>query len=253
VLDLQQIDAICQRLEMRQFVVEPALAGVLVDRDGRRHAWDYAADAACFAPLLELGWRPRPRSLTHTKTIIIDLAPGLKAVTAGFSTAARRNTRAAAKAAVEYRDVGFDAVTADEREQLRGLNETFLAEHPDLADRDGIRASVTTHFGAKGRYVMAYDASGLVGVVYLMIHDRVASYYVAQAAKGARDLRVPTGLVHASIRVALEHGCDLFDFSGIRDERFPRANASWRGFTEFKGRFGGCAVSLPTGFDVALP
>ena len=99
-------------------------------------------------------------------------------------------------------------------------------------------------------YVTAYDKDALVGVVYLPLHDRVAHYYAAFSHPDALADRVPTGLVVEAFAQAQARGCDLFDFVGVQDERFPLRNQKWAGFTEFKARFGGEAVALPEALEV---
>jgi lipid II:glycine glycyltransferase (peptidoglycan interpeptide bridge formation enzyme) len=46
-------------------------------------------------------------------------------------------------------------------------------------------------------------------------------------------------LVWEALKLAKKRGCRIFDFEGIYDERFPKAAASWKGFTKFKEGFGG--------------
>ncbi|MEX1362817.1 MAG: GNAT family N-acetyltransferase, partial [Nannocystaceae bacterium] len=254
VIDVPQIDAICSRLPLRSLRVEPALQGVIVDRDGRRHRWDYDRQRPCFEPLLELGWRPAQRLSGHTKTRVIDLRPELPQVVQQFSSVARRNTRAAlARDDVQYVDVSFHEASNEQRAALQQLDEQFRRTRPKLRDEWAIRSSIATHLGPKGRYLLALHQTQLVGAVYLVMHDRVGSYFVAQATETAKALRVPTGLVHATMAVAREHGCDLLDFVGVHDERFPHALTSWAGFTAFKERFGGQPVYLPPALEVPLP
>ncbi|MEM6993588.1 MAG: GNAT family N-acetyltransferase [Myxococcota bacterium] len=253
VIDVPQIDAICGRLPLRSFSVEPGLRGVIVDRDGDRHRWNYDAQAPSFGPLVDLGWRPLRRHQAHTKTRVVDLRPGLDEVVRSFASVARRNVRAAQRADIEYRDCSFAAVTDLELSGLRDLNREFLAAHPGLSNEWALRLSVTRHLGERGRYILAESGRRIVGAIYLVLHDRVATYFVAQASAEFKAQRVATGLVCAAMRVAIEHGCDLFDFSGVHDERFPDRLASWKGFTTFKERYGGEDVYLPPGFDVPLP
>ncbi len=253
VIDVPQIQGILRRVPMARFVVEPALRGVIVDADGARRSWRYDLEHNAFEALATLGWTPVRRHRAHTKTIVVDLRPGMDEVTRRFATVARRNVRKAQRTDVTYRYVAFDEASDEVRRDLSALNRTFLDEHSGLVDEGRVRASIIAHLVGKGGYVLAYDGEALVGAVYLVMHDRVASYFVAQSTRAAQAKRVPTGLVHAAMSAAVTAGCELFDFVGVYDERFPAAFPSWKGFTSFKERFGGHPISLPPGLQVPLP
>lgn len=250
VIDLPQLRRICQRTPLTGITIEPAAAGVVVAMNGERVPWSPSGDEAAFAAVREAGWTPLRRSVSHTKTLVVDLAPGLPEVQRAFSTAARRNARTAARHHdVVYRDVSFDRCTPQLRAHLRSLNEVFLREHPGVPDEHALRVSLTRHFGGRGRYVLACRGEDVVGVVYLLLHDRVATYFVAITRPEATELRVPTGLIVNCMAVAQRQGCDLLDFGGVYDERFTDLRVSWRGFSQFKARFGGHPVLLPLGFS----
>ncbi len=46
-------------------------------------------------------------------------------------------------------------------------------------------------------------------------------------------------LVAEAITLSQLLGAYIFDFEGVFDPRFPKTNPIWRGFSEFKRRFGG--------------
>jgi hypothetical protein len=250
-IDLGILATIRERTAITRLLVEPALAGELVAADGTRSAWRFDASAPeSTAPFEALGWRTSSRGIAHGKTLVIDLASPMDDVIASFRTAARRNARKAeAVRSVTYGTRRFDETSERDHAEVHELYRSFTAERPHLPDEWSFRMGLTRHFGRRGFYVTAHDAGGLVGVVYLLLHDRVAHYHAAFARPDAKAARVPTGLVLAAMRLAKEHGCDLWDFVGIRDERAPTREAKWSGFTDFKLRFGGVPLHLPPPYE----
>lgn len=248
-IDLGILEQIRSRTGMARLLVEPALAGDLVHADGTRTPWRFDPEDGA-SPFEALGWRPSSRGIAHGKTLLLDLAPSLADIVASFSTAARRNVRKAeAVASVSYSSRRFADATARDVEEIHALYREFLGERSHLPDEWSFRERLFAHFGQRGFFVTAHDASGLLGVVLLLVHDAVAYYYAAFSRADARAARVPTGLVHAAIATAREAGCDLWDFVGIRDERTPARNAKWDGFTAFKLRFGGVPIVLPLAYE----
>ena len=82
----------------------------------------------------------------------------------------------------------------------------------------------------------------LAGVL-LLFYQKTAYYFLAGATKEGKRLGAPTLLVWEAIKLAKKRGCQVFDFEGIYDERFPIT--SWKGFTHFKKGFGGKEIEYP--------
>jgi hypothetical protein len=250
-IDLGILGQIRERTGIARLLVEPAIAGDMVAADGTRCAWWFDPDTPeSTVPFETLGWRPSTGGIAHGKTLVVDLAQPLADIVASFGTAARRNVRKAERATtVSYGVRRFDEVSERDLVELRALYEAFLAERPHLPDEWAFRSRLGEHFRRRGFYVTAHDAGGLLGVVCLLVHDRVAHYHAAWSRPEARAARVPTGLVVAAMRLAQAQGCDLWDFVGIQDERTPARNPKWIGFTEFKLRFGGVPIWLPPAYE----
>lgn len=85
----------------------------------------------------------------------------------------------------------------------------------------------------------------LAGTI-LLRHDKVMYYYYAFSSKEGKKLFAPYFLVWEAIKLARKQGCQIFDFEGIYDERFPQK--SWKGFTHFKKSFGGKEIEYPGSF-----
>ncbi len=89
------------------------------------------------------------------------------------------------------------------------------------------------------------DKRPLAGVL-ILISGKTASYFHAASAPLGRKMSAPSLIVWEAIKLAKEKGCEVFDFEGIYDERFPIK--SWKGFTHFKKSFGGKEIEYPKTF-----
>lgn len=250
--DVAQVEEICGRLGVHRVVIEPALRGVWVDAKGARHSW--GIDAPISGAQIEgaCRWAVVQSPIAHTRTNVVDLSSDLETVVSRFATVARRNVRAAQAAPIRYEVVAFDQAKPPVEEALRGLYDGFLEAHQNLSDEWAVRRSITTHFADRGHHVLAWSESRLVGAIDLLLHDRVAYYFAAMSDAEGMKARVPTGLVHAAMAFAKQQGCDLFDFVGVHDERFPTRRRTWIGFSKFKARFGGVDVCLDPGVTATL-
>ncbi|MFH0863575.1 MAG: peptidoglycan bridge formation glycyltransferase FemA/FemB family protein [Candidatus Gottesmanbacteria bacterium] len=86
----------------------------------------------------------------------------------------------------------------------------------------------------------------LLAGAMIIIHDKVAYYFHAASSPEGRNLSAPSLIIWQAIKLAKEKGCQVFDFEGIYDERFPIK--SWQGFTHFKKGFGGKEIEYPGTF-----
>jgi lipid II:glycine glycyltransferase (peptidoglycan interpeptide bridge formation enzyme) len=65
------------------------------------------------------------------------------------------------------------------------------------------------------------------------------------ATKKGKKLFAPTLLVWEALKVSKKRKMKYFDFIGVWDERTPRKNTEWKGFTKFKEGFGGKELYYP--------
>lgn len=247
-LDLGLISRILERVSPGRVLLEPAPAGVAIDEDSSRTAWDYTPAAEDrFTRLFEArGYRCLPgKSYGHTKTSIVDLNGGMDAVESRMSSVARRNARQRSRDGVEYEVTRFCDVPPGLLESLHDIYDAFRESRPWLPEEWSFRRQMVEHFGTSGHLVTAHEEGRPVGAVYMPIHDRVAHYYAAFSSDDAASTKIGTGLVYEALRAAVDDGCDLFDFVGLWDERYPDRYPRWRGFSTFKSRFGGHDLYMP--------
>ncbi len=97
-------------------------------------------------------------------------------------------------------------------------------------------------FAKKAIFLFAPPFGGIV----LLMTNKTAYYYYAFTSKKGRRKLVQYLLVWQAIKLAKKHGCQIFDFEGIFDPRFPVK--SWQGFSHFKKSFGGKEIEYPSSF-----
>lgn len=174
-----------------------------------------------------------------TKTIIVDLTPSEEQIFQHFSEPKRRAVRRAQK----------NELTVIESQQIEELIK--------IKNRSaGLLGFITTH-GVKQLWevfapdratcVLAYTKEKkCIGGILLIFWEDTAYYWIAGATKLGKKLFAPTLLTWEAIKIAKKRNATLFDFVGVYDERFPKDNKEWLGFTKFKEGFGGKTLYYPT-------
>lgn len=173
-----------------------------------------------------------------TKTIRVDLAATEDIVFHRFSEAKRRAVRRAQKNSTRI-ELGQDI------ENLIRIKNTSA----------GFLGFITTYGLDKlwpqfalnhSDTLLAYTENNkLVGGILLLYWNRLAYYWVAGATKEGKRLFAPTLLVWEALKLAKKRRCTSLDFVGVWDERMPKQNHQWKGFTKFKEGFGGEELYYP--------
>jgi lipid II:glycine glycyltransferase (peptidoglycan interpeptide bridge formation enzyme) len=96
-------------------------------------------------------------------------------------------------------------------------------------------------FGDKCFCITSAQAGALI-----LICDKIAYYYYAGALPGEKKLNLPYLVVWVCMQEAKKRGCNVWDFEGIYDPRWP--NKSILGYTHFKQSFGGTEIEFPGSF-----
>ncbi len=88
----------------------------------------------------------------------------------------------------------------------------------------------------------------VVAGALVLTHGKIAYYMHAFSTPEGRSLNAPYLLVWEAMLLAKKLKCQILDLEGIWDERFPKRNKKWQGFTHFKKGFGGREVEYPGSF-----
>lgn len=178
------------------------------------------------------GFRINRSPYLPTKTFIIPTDGTEKEIFSRLSEAKRRGVRRALKHGVTVRE-------SDDIRMLVGIKQKSA----------GLFGSITTYglpqlwtaFRPRNATVLiAYSKTGIpIGGVLLLFHGKTAFYWIAGAVKTGKKMFAPTLLVWEALKVSRARGMKEFDFVGAWDERMPKQNRDWLGFTKFKEGFGG--------------
>lgn len=185
-----------------------------------------------------------------TKTLRVDLLKPEEQIFNQFSEAKRRAVRRAQKAGVsvtESTDIQALLQIKNKSAGFLGFITTFgtdklwpLFTPNHTAILLAYRNSPTPPLKIRGG-----KGGVIVGGVLLLFYDSIAYYWIAGATREGKKMFAPTLLVWEALKLAKKRGMKTFDFIGVWDERIPRENKAWLGFTKFKEGFGGNPLYYP--------
>ena len=182
----------------------------------------------------------------HSCTSLLDLKPSEHSILNSFSQKTRYNITHTLK----KNDLSIITTPLSAMSHAQLTN--FLALHHDWSKQkhiigyslpllNGILKSFATHADLH----LSYLDDSLVGSLLVLYHGSVATYWAAFASDEGYRLYAPTLLTWTAIQTAKARGCDIFDFGGIYDPRYPRMYKKWLGFTKFKSGFNPTVISYP--------
>ena len=182
-----------------------------------------------------------------TKTIRVNLHGSENDIFTRFTQAKRRAVRRAEKNQVAVR-------TSDRIEDLIRVKNTsagFLGFITTscidklwsvFAPR---HAEILLAYAPRFSLITRHRSIRTLGAVLILFWDNIAYYWIAGATREGKKLFAPTLLVWEALKVSRRRGMKQFDFVGVWDERLPKENHNWKGFTKFKEGFGGKTVYYP--------
>lgn len=107
-------------------------------------------------------------------------------------------------------------------------------------------ASVLKRFGGKAKLIVSRTGEACHSGLLVMHTADMANYYQTWTSEEGRVSGAHYKLVWEEMLRAKREGLKFFDLEGIFDVRWPQKR--WRGFTEFKRRFGGQETTFPGSF-----
>ena len=107
-------------------------------------------------------------------------------------------------------------------------------------------------FGNKCFFVFASTNHLISGVLILNSSNMAFDWFGASTGLGRKLLAKPLVLWKA-IKESKKKGLKIFDLGGIYDQRFPKLNKGWKGFSYFKKGFGGKEIEFSQPLIRLLP
>lgn len=186
-----------------------------------------------------------------TKTITLDLTKSLEQIQNQMKKDARYELRKAEKNKIlikDSRDIETFIKMWHKNAWHRGFWIPIKREIQAIWEAFGKDAFIIE--AVRGGTKFCQERKGVFFVplagALILIHDRTAHYFHAASTPEGRKLSAPYLVVWEAIKETKKRGCQIFDFEGIYDERFPQK--SWLGFTHFKKSFGGKEIEFPGPF-----
>lgn len=186
-----------------------------------------------------------------SKTILIDLTPPEEIIFHSFTEAKRRAVRKALKnniSSIESDDISKLIKVKNKSAGLfgfittSGAKEMWKAFSPNNATTVLAFEHLNTPDISDTHVKTAIPVAG----IFLIFWEDIAYYWIAGATNKGKKLSAPTLLVWEAVKIAKRRGMKQFDFVGVWDERFPKDNKDWLGFTKFKEGFGGNTLYYPS-------
>lgn len=189
-------------------------------------------------------WKGDKTPLIPTKTIWIDLIKTEKQLLNEMKPKTRYNLRLAQKKGLTTKMISGDKVNLKQMESFYELwsknkpfNWMFKPSFYELK-------SLVESFGQKCFFVFCYPSLPItnysfLAVVLILNSCNMSFYWHNCSSKKGKQLFAPTICVWQAIQESKRRKMKVFDFEGVWDERYPKVNKGWLGFTRFKSGFGG--------------
>lgn len=189
------------------------------------------------------GFSPGNDFMLPTATQIIDLSDDIDVLLAAMKHKTRYNIGKAHKNGLVVDIKTTDAVAKDE--QLFSCVYDYLRANAKrvkmlLLPKQWIYKQFIAH-GNKGLvfFVRTKTSQSLLALMVLYVTNSSAYYALNGSTFKGRSLFAPTAAVWAGIVHAKRRGIHWFNFDGIYDDRYMRAQRRFKGFSHFKSGFGG--------------
>ncbi len=96
--------------------------------------------------------------------------------------------------------------------------------------------------------LFVYQKNEPVAACLLIWHEDTAHYMYAALTQKGRELGAAYFLLNETIKFCQEKELKYLDLEGLYDERYPKQNPEWQGFTKFKMGWHGKVVFYPESF-----
>jgi len=182
--------------------------------------------------------------LTPVKTLVLNLTQPENDLWAGLSYSAKYSINRAKR-----EDAHVEFYTHPTEDKLKAFfaiyKETGQAKNYATKSWEDLQRR-TQVFGDQSHLALVYDKeNNLAGGKFYLGHGKNVWYIYGGTAKAARKNKAGYLLLWESLLQLKNLGYEKLDLDGIYDSRFPGFLTAWGGFSHFKEKFGGEAVTFP--------
>jgi len=182
----------------------------------------------------------------HSTTSLVDLMPKEQLILNSFSQKTRYNiTHSLKKARLNISSYPLSTVPEIELQDFYSLHKSWSKKKNVIGYSDSLLSATIDSYKQSGELHFAYLDGALVATLLVLYHDGVATYWAAFANPEGYKSFAPTLLTWTAMQRAKSEGCEIFDFGGIYDSRYPKMYKKWIGFTKFKSGFNPTVISYP--------
>jgi len=182
----------------------------------------------------------------HSCTSLIDLKPNKQSILNSFSQKTRYNiTRTLRQNNLKIISTPLSTINPKLLTDFFALHASWSQQKHVIGYSLPLLRGVLKSFAQHADLHLCYLGDTLIGSLLTLYHDSVATYWAAFANSAGYQSFAPTLLTWTAMQTAKEQGCDIFDFGGIYDPRYPKMYKRWQGFTKFKSGFHPNIISYP--------
>jgi lipid II:glycine glycyltransferase (peptidoglycan interpeptide bridge formation enzyme) len=195
-------------------------------------------------PDTKLGFSVEP--FAHSCTSLIDLLPSEQSIMNSFTQKVRYNiVHTLKKSEIHIVTTELDKLTTGQKNEFMTLHSNWSKQRNVIGYSTQLLNGIIKSFAKNGDLHLCYLEGKLIACLLVLYHDSVATYWAAFAEPTGYKTFAPTLLTWTAIQTAKAEGCEIFDFGGIYDPRYPKMYKRWQGFTKFKSGFNPTVVSYP--------
>lgn len=182
----------------------------------------------------------------HSATSLLDISGSDQFILNTFSQKTRYNiTRTLKKNNLKIISTKLNKITSSQKNTFITLHKEWSHTKHVAGHGSQLLSAVLKSYEENGELHLCYLDDAPVASLLILYHDSVATYYAASSTQLGYKNFAPTLLTWISIQCAKKNHCDIFDFGGIYDPRYPKMYKGWVGFTKFKSGFNPEIVSYP--------
>jgi lipid II:glycine glycyltransferase (peptidoglycan interpeptide bridge formation enzyme) len=195
-------------------------------------------------------------ALVPPQTLEVDLGLSDLELLGQMKKRTRYNVRLSQRRGVTTKVVNGSTIA----ENINYLDEFYTLYHQNC-QRIGMKGNSRKHVEMFFKAIRddvfvlyAYLDDGELGAVasFAVYGDTITYHMNASTAQGRYDC-APSLLVWEGMLEGERRGCKRFDFDAVSDERYPKLNEEWKGFSRFKEGFGGQEVTYMGTYIKRLP
>jgi len=182
----------------------------------------------------------------HSATSLLDLTLDDKSLLASFTSKTRYNIGLALRQKkLSIVSVPLSLMSEQYRDDFLSLRKVWSKTKHIYGYELKFVLGILESFRGYGTLHIAYKNKTPVATLLVLYHERVATYWAAFCTPSGYSHFGPTLLTWVSLLAAKEAGCDIYDFGGVYDPRYPRLYKKWQGFTKFKSGFNPTYIEYP--------